>query len=99
MIIEATEDQVIEAARKAIAASSPMGMGFLHYSKTDDNPDIEEVRMHLSRYGMDIDYFRGRMVKFHLDRLGTNKWEANDTISPDYQSWNCRYASYSALFD
>ena len=68
MIIKATEEQIIAAACKAIAASCPMGMGFLHHSKVDDSPNPEEVKKYLYPRGIHIDYFNGRMVKFHLQK-------------------------------
>ena len=99
MIIKATEEQIIAAACKAIAASCPMGMGFLHYSKVDDSPNPEEVKKYLYPRGIHIDYFNGRMVKFHLQKIDENTWEGNDRISIDYQSWCLQYPSYERLFE
>lgn len=99
MKIVATEEAVVEAAKKAIAASVPMGLGFLHFRLQDHVPDDAEVRECLTHEGIDIDYFRGRMVKFWLRRIGPDTWEAQDTVSPEYQSWCRKYPSYQALFE
>lgn len=98
MIIEATENQVIDAAKRAIAASSPVGLGWLHKCPENDRPDEAEVREYLCHGGIAIDYFRGRMVKLHLRRIDDTHWEAHEPLKPSYQSWCVRYPTWHDLF-
>lgn len=96
MVIEATAEQVTEMAKLAILNSVPVGMGKLAY-----NPDLQLEDIHVSSgtHGISVDYYGGRMVKFHARRVDDNKWEVSDTTSEDYQSWKPKYGSYQALLD
>jgi len=92
----ATEDQVRQMAVNAVKASSPMGMGYLHFDAdaefhTDDFP--------IDNFGLNLDYIQGRMVKLTLRKLENNEWETcgRDTPTPDYQSWVRKYPTYEDL--
>jgi hypothetical protein len=104
MIIEATDEQVLAAAARAIAASRPVGLGFLHFTPADDKSDLKEIKQRMNDRFIDIDYFHGRMVKFFMRRVGVhqpggiNKWHVDDYIRLDYQSWEATYTSYRELF-
>lgn len=96
IIKDLTDEQVISMGKLAVMASSPMGMGFLHYQAGLKPEDIQlEIRGDYNP-GLYIDYYQGRMVKFR----GWKKpegWEFPDTISHEYESWIRTYPSYEAL--
>jgi hypothetical protein len=96
----ADEDVAIRAAMLAIAASEPMGMGFLHYAPADDNPSEETVRAEcLNARGISIDYYNGRMVKLYLDKAKDGTYNIpSHPANIEYQSWVRRYPTYDALF-
>lgn len=95
MIIQATDEQVVEMGKLAILASIPMGMGILHYDRDLKSADIEIA---VNTSGLYIDYYQGRMVKFNGHK-SADGWSFSDEIRDDYQSWKCRYPSYQSLFD
>jgi hypothetical protein len=97
MRFKATDEQVMKMCALAVAASSPVGMGFLHYSP-DHTFEPEDFAGSLNPHGAFLDYVSGRMVKltlFRTDEPGV--WEAADMISSDCQSWIFTYPSYGAL--
>lgn len=93
MIINVTDEEVIEMGKLAILASKPMGLGIFHF-----NPHLkkEDINLKISERGLYIDYYEGRMVKFYA-RKTTNGYDFNERISADYQSWICKYDSYETL--
>ncbi len=82
MKFKATKQQVKEIAANAINASTPMGMGFLHYqADTKFGPeDISDEQLY-------FDYVQGRMVKLSIRDLGNDEYEIADNPTSDYQSW------------
>ena len=94
MNIQLTNEQVLEMARLAILASNPVGLGFLHYK---GDLKKEDIKVEVVGDRIDIDYYDGRMVKFHAFKTNPSYWGFNDTISYDYQSWKSRYDSYLEL--
>jgi len=94
MTFTATDEQIQKMCALAVQASSPMGMGLLHYQpetqfKPEDFP--------LDERGAYLDYVQGRMVKLRMRRLASMMWEAPDSISSAYESWVHTYPSYEAL--
>lgn len=102
MIFKATLAQVKQIAANAVNASTPRGMGILHYkadheftaSDFNDLPNPQTNRFSL-------DYVEGRMVKLWISRLDNDQWEIppqpSETPTPDYQSWCWKYPTYTEL--
>ena len=83
----ATEDQVRLMAARAVNASRPMGMGFLHY---DPEKKYLAIEFQLdSRGEMHLDYVGGRMVKLDIWPSGDDMWRTRETDS-EYQSWSAK---------
>ena len=109
MIFAATVDQVIEVARNAINQSRPMGMGFMQYeNKVYTSEDVGKLlKGNLVREGsLDLDYFRGRMVKTCIRRSKKSEvapfcnesilaWRIQNRVDTEYQSWGFTYKSVS----
>lgn len=95
MKFKATEDQVKIMAANAISASRPMGMGYLHYKPGE----IAASAVHLTGFGVEVDYYQGRMVKLYIARLEDGLWEFRGFKAPhpEYQSWCAKYPSYEEL--
>ena len=96
MILTLTDEQVVEMGKLAVLASSPAGMGFLHY---DPRLTKDAIQLDIKRDSLHIDYYQGRMVKFSARRVSDGKWEFSDSINREYQSWIDTYPSYQALAD
>lgn len=101
MRLSLTDDQVREMARRAILASEPVGLGFLHYRP---GLKLEEINLKgLDRSddtinpGIFVDYYEGRMVKFASWKQPDGTWKFHDETSHDYQSWKSTYDSYEVL--
>lgn len=94
MIINATDEQILKMAKLAILASRPMGMGFYHYNSQLKE---EEIQLKIDGKFFDVDYYQGRMTKFHAMKVGENQWKFNERISADYQSWISKYPSIEKL--
>lgn len=94
MTIELSDEQVIKMGKLAILASTPVGLGILHY---DSNLKEDDIELEIKNQRLSIDYYMGRMVKFHAKKVLDNKWEFSDEISNEYQSWKMRYGSYKML--
>lgn len=91
-----TDEQVVKMAKLAIMASSPMGMGILHYDAGLKSEDIQlEIRSDYNP-GLFVDYYQGRMVKFRAWKKPKG-WEFPDTISYEYESWIRKYPNYETL--
>jgi len=97
MKFKATEQQVKEMAVNAVKASAPMGMGFLHYNSTHEfEPEMFEI----SKFGLELDYVHGRMVKLTIKSLGNGEWQPmgrSGDPTPDYQSWVRAYPKFEDL--
>lgn len=90
----ATAKQVQEIAANAVKASSPMGMGHLHYDyKTEFLPEMFDV----TPRGLFLDYVQGRMVKLRIYKVTEELWEMHETIRPDYESWIAEYPTVQDL--
>lgn len=96
MLIQATDDEVIEMGKLAILASDPMGVGYLHHRPGMTKDDIADLEIRGN--ALHIDYYQGRMVKFGA-RKTPDGWEFMDSISSEYESWIRDYADYRALHD
>lgn len=94
------ENVAVRAAMLAIAASQPMGMGFLHYTEADDNPSEKAVRAEcLGPSSLCVDYYNGRMVKLYLDKDKDGNYTVpSRTPNIEYQSWVRQYPTYERLF-
>lgn len=92
----ATPEQVAQIAANAVNASTPMGLGALHYNQQrqfvagDFEPDAR---------GLYLDYVEGRMVKLYIRKDETlgNSWELAHEPRADYQSWAHKYPTNEAL--
>lgn len=92
MKFKATKAQVYEMITNAINASSPMGMGFLHFiNKTYSIAEIRELVLPNVNGDFHIDYFDGRMVKLSIRQDGADRWVIMDQFQEDYQSFKNKY--------
>lgn len=71
MKFNATEEQVKQIAANAVNASVPVGMGHIHFRPGDYAPEDIEV----TEFGVEIDYFHGRMVKLYIKPCKGDSWE------------------------
>lgn len=95
MKIKATKSQVAQIAVNAIKASTPMGMGWMHYNP---NQTIREEDIKFYSDGIEIDYFSGRMVKLSIKQLKEDVWNVlNELPKIDYQSWAGKYPTCKDL--
>jgi hypothetical protein len=95
MTINATDEKIIRMGQLAILHSKPMGIGFLHYQP---NKALTDYQLEIRHNSLHIDYYEGRMVKFHTQK-NVDGWDFQDEISSEYQSWNSKYNSYQALYE
>lgn len=89
MLIKATEQQIKEMMAKACNASTPMGLGMLHYdADTNFKPDDFDL---IDGYNQ-LDYVQGRMIKLDFERKAEDLWKSY-SFPPrlDYQSWATEY--------
>jgi len=97
MVMEVTDEQVKHMAAAAINASKAVGMGWLHH---DPTMNITPDDIHIVDNYLSIDYFQGRMVKFHARKTEDGKWKFHpDDLSPAYQSWCLKYTSWEMLLE
>lgn len=92
MKFKATKQQIKQIAANAINASTPMGLGVLHYQADTKFTleDIDDAQLY-------FDYVQGRMVKLNIRSLGDDEYEIADNPTPDYQSWCSTYPTTEAL--
>jgi len=94
MIFKATEEQVKQIAANAVNASKPMGMGFLHYT----NRVFTNKDFNIDKFGLNLDYVQGRMVKLNIKHKGDNQWQIiHGEPTYDYQSWINKYPTNQDL--
>lgn len=96
MKFKATKEQVQKLAVNAIEASSPFGMGLLHFNpNTKFNPQDIKV----TDEGVNLDYVEGRMVKLYISKEEGSKdiYEIRDNARSDYQSWVAKYPTVKDL--
>lgn len=101
-----TDEMVVLMACVAIRHSQSMGMGMLKYDQTDDFIRPQKLlgvtgglfTESLGEKTIRIDYFNGRMVKFHAKKTGVT-WEFwPDPPHREYQDWSRRYPTYEDLY-
>lgn len=90
----ASDEQIKQLAANAINASTPMGLGILHYNPSQVyQPDDIELNGALP-----LDYVGGRMVKLWIKKLDGNNYQIHDPAPRiDYQSWAATYSTYQEL--
>ncbi len=94
-----TDDHVKRMAAAAINASKAVGMGWMHFDKTAVIT-VDDIHVIPSEDVLSIDYYQGRMVKFHARRVSKDKWNFYpDTPTADYQSWCGKYPTWEKLFE
>lgn len=92
-----TEEQARQMAANAVNASVPMGFGFIHHQVKTYTPD--DVQLCVTKRGIRIDYFDGRMVKLYIRKVEDDYLVPEQETRVDYQSWCRTYPTYQALFD
>ena len=94
MNFKATDEQVKQIAVNAVIASSPIGMGHLHFDGTQEfDPSMFEV----TNNSLHLDYVQGRMVKLNLWKNADGTWKSRDEVRLDYQSWGSKYPTFKDL--
>lgn len=99
ILLTGSDDAIKQMICNAINASSPMGLGIIHYKPGDVKPaDLRDVADMTIGGMIDVDYFQGRMVKVRL-RRDDDRWtlNAHHPPRPDYQSWCGTYPTWEAL--
>ena len=101
MKIKCTDEQVKKMAALAINSSIPVGMGILHHKpELVVSLDDLEIREDYAGKSLSIDYYQGRMVKFHARKFDDETWSFNpDELNVEYQSWKKDYPSWQHLFE
>lgn len=97
MKFKATIEQIKIISANAINASSPVGMGVMHYVPGDFSP---EDLMMAKDDRVEMDYVQGRMVKLYIFKDGDLWSIPNGSIinpDPEYQSWAKVYPTYMDL--
>jgi hypothetical protein len=98
MRIIATDEQVLQMCVLAVTASSPVGMGVLHYQPNIEfKPEDFAALLKDGSAGVFLDYVQGRMVKLRMWRREKGAWDVPDTISSAYESWIHTYPTYREL--
>lgn len=100
----ATNEQLVKVFENAINASTPRGLGNLHYQPKDYELSIDDIRKTEDDFGyVSFDYFEGRMVKLSIK---CNEVESEDEVrsyciygepTEDYQSFLTKYPTYLDL--
>ena len=95
---KATNKQIAEMSANAINASTPIGLGVMHYDPSQQTKP-EELMEHVSQSAGHIgfDYFQGRMVKLNFWKHGNGRWSVRDDVSTEYQSWVRKYPTIQDL--
>lgn len=97
MLLDVTDEHARKMAAEAVNSSKAVGLGWLHHQ-----PDMEITSddIHIVEGRISIDYFQGRMVKFHARKNPQDLWDFNpDEPTPDYQSWCLKYPTWQDLAD
>ena len=104
MQIKANDSQIKQVMINAIKASTPMGLGFLHYNTNEEikEEDILIVPGKCFTTGkpsraIHIDYYKGRMVKLCMHSNVENIWLVHGQPNLEYQSWGTTYKTYADL--
>lgn len=91
---KATNDEIKNLFAVATNASSPMGLGYLHYTnKVFTSADFDD--QYLDR---GTDYVQGRMVKLRPRKVSDGIWKVEE---PDieYQSWSKSFPTARSLVE
>ena len=96
MNFTASEEQVKQIGLNAIKASKPVMLGYL---VADVERPVTLDDLEIDENGLDIDYFRGNMVKLLIHRDTENQWELDDSVDFEYQSWVRVYPTAKALVE
>lgn len=97
MTIKCTDEQVKKMAAAAINSSRPAGLGFLHHRP---KMKVKPEELTIEYDSLTIDYYQGRMVKFHARKRSEGVWDFTpDEPTSDYQSWIGNYPTYQDLFN
>lgn len=94
MVIDCTDEVALQMAALAANASMPAGMGYIHF-KSESKWTGKDFEVHHNT--ISLDYVEGRMVKFHARKTEDGKWNFNDFLSLDYQSWLNHYPDWESL--
>jgi hypothetical protein len=92
---KATDKQIQVMMANAVNASTPMGMGALHYKPGSEfKPEDFKNQVALQS----IDYWEGRMVKLWLFKREGGWWRCSGgELRADYQSWISTYSTMKDL--
>lgn len=97
-----TRSQLLASITNIVNHSIAVGMGFLHYEDKCYHPSELESEIYFSSENLgkvNIDYFRGRMVKLSLTitKVGDVLLVSSPDLTPDpeYQSWSRKYPTYT----
>lgn len=91
---KANNDQLRRMAANAINASSPVGMGFIHFKPKEYSP--EEIKMPPDN-DFYFDYYEGRMVKLLARKVDDGVYRMINEVRGDYQSWAQKYPDVASL--
>lgn len=99
---KATNDQLRQLINNAINASSPVGLGLMHFKAGDISLDRDKFEDQLrSPNGniISVDYFQGRMVKLTIwkNKDMDGSYRMRENIRGDYESWICKYPTVPDL--
>lgn len=97
MRFTASEEQIKQIGINAIKASKPAMFGYLGTESVERPVTLDDLE--IDKNGLDIDYFRGKMVKLLIHRDTENQWELNDSVKFEYQSWVSIYPTAKALVE
>jgi len=93
----ATDEQIKTIMANACNASTPMGMGRLHYDASEEfKPDDFNLSEKDDAF---LDYVQGRMVKLLIKRLKDGNWSMRNEVREDYQSWCRKYPTAFGLVE
>lgn len=102
MKINASEEEIEVMAKLAILASIPVGMGIIHHMPFLKFEDLSNVVVtpYPEREILSVDYYQGRMVKFHARKNKNEGWEVNpNELNIEYQSWSKTFPTWNELLD
>ena len=97
MRFKATEEQVKQIGINAIKASKPATFGYLGTEAIERPVTLDDLE--IDENGLDIDYFRGKIVKLLIHKDAENQWGLDDSIDFEYQSWISVYPTVKALVE
>lgn len=96
---KASNTQIGKVCAAAVNASTPMGLGMLHYDEKRRYSYNEFAPTDKDSKWIDLDYVDGRMVKLHIMYEGKNIWHMSSILKPAYQSWCKTYPTVPHLLE